>query len=175
MLPYSALMTLLSARRSWVWTKNARPLVSCPHPQKHFPVGSMGPSQVDPRLYAGCVSKDVTPKQLAAELGVRPQTVRQWLRGQGSQTVPYTRWRLSPDQVSQGTPPLPRSSRRLSDASAPGDPSKRDDRRADERCGRADQWSRRSGCRSEAEPQIGLPVRGLDAGTTPPIYASSHQ
>lgn len=71
----------------------------------------MGPSQVGPRLYAVCVSDDVTPKQLAAELGVRPQTIRQWLRSQGWQSVPYTRWRLSEEQVNEVRHHFQRSAR----------------------------------------------------------------
>jgi uncharacterized protein YjcR len=44
---------------------------------------------------------DVSPKQLSAELGVSERTIRAWLRKQGWQTVPYTRWRLGPDQAAK--------------------------------------------------------------------------
>ena len=43
----------------------------------------------------------VTPKQLAAELGVTPRTIRQWLRDQGWQSVPYARWQLTEEQDAQ--------------------------------------------------------------------------
>lgn len=42
----------------------------------------------------------VTPADLARELGVCPRTIREWLREQGWQSVPYTRWRLSPEQAA---------------------------------------------------------------------------
>ena len=43
----------------------------------------------------------ITPKQLAAELGVAPRTIRQWLREQGWQSVPYARWKLTREQADQ--------------------------------------------------------------------------
>lgn len=43
----------------------------------------------------------ITPKQLAAELGVTPRTIRRWLRDQGWQSVPYARWELTPEQADQ--------------------------------------------------------------------------
>ena len=43
----------------------------------------------------------VTPKQLAVELGVSDRTVRQWLRDQGWQSVPYARWELTDEQAAQ--------------------------------------------------------------------------
>lgn len=43
----------------------------------------------------------VTPEQLAKELGVSAKTIRQWLRDQGWQAVPYTRWHLTPEQAHQ--------------------------------------------------------------------------
>ncbi|WP_148612656.1 YfeC-like transcriptional regulator [Nocardioides rubriscoriae] len=43
----------------------------------------------------------VTPRQLAEELGLSDRTVRQWLRDQGWQGVPYTRWRLTEEQAAQ--------------------------------------------------------------------------
>lgn len=42
-----------------------------------------------------------TPADLARELGVSPRTIRKWLREQGWQSVPYTRWRLSPEQAAE--------------------------------------------------------------------------
>ncbi|GAA5144050.1 hypothetical protein GCM10023340_10940 [Nocardioides marinquilinus] len=43
---------------------------------------------------------EVTPKELGAELGISPRTIRAWLRAQGWQSVPYTRWRLTTDQAA---------------------------------------------------------------------------
>ena len=43
----------------------------------------------------------ITPKDLAEELGVEPRTIRQWLRDQGWQSVPYSRWELTPEQAAQ--------------------------------------------------------------------------
>ena len=42
----------------------------------------------------------VTPKELAAELGVSDRAIRQWLRDQGWQTVPYARWELTQGQAA---------------------------------------------------------------------------
>lgn len=47
------------------------------------------------------MTEPITPKQLAAELGVAPKTIRTWLRAQGWQTVPYSRWELSQNQADQ--------------------------------------------------------------------------
>lgn len=47
------------------------------------------------------MDQPVTPTDLARELGVSPMTIRRWLREQGWQSVPYTRWRLSVDQAGQ--------------------------------------------------------------------------
>jgi len=47
------------------------------------------------------VDLTVTPGELARELGVSAKSIRQWLREQGWQSSPYTRWRLSPDQAAQ--------------------------------------------------------------------------
>lgn len=44
---------------------------------------------------------EVTPVELAQELGISARSVRQWLREQGWQNIPYTRWRLSPDEAGQ--------------------------------------------------------------------------
>lgn len=44
-------------------------------------------------------AEPVTPKELAAELGVTPRTIRQWLRDQGWQGLPYARWELTRDQA----------------------------------------------------------------------------
>lgn len=43
----------------------------------------------------------VTPKDLAKELGVSDRTLRGWLRAQGWQSVPHTRWHLSQEQADQ--------------------------------------------------------------------------
>lgn len=43
----------------------------------------------------------MTPKQLAAELGRSDRAVRQWLRDQGWQSVPYARWHLTEEQAAQ--------------------------------------------------------------------------
>jgi len=43
----------------------------------------------------------VTPTELARELGVSAKSIRRWLREQGWQSVPYTRWQLSSDQAAQ--------------------------------------------------------------------------
>ncbi|WP_344087123.1 YfeC-like transcriptional regulator [Nostocoides veronense] len=43
----------------------------------------------------------MTPRELAKELGVSDRTIRQWLREQGWQSVPYARWRLTPEQARQ--------------------------------------------------------------------------
>lgn len=42
-----------------------------------------------------------TPDDLAKELGVAARTIRQWLRDQGWQSMPYTRWRLTPEQADK--------------------------------------------------------------------------
>lgn len=43
----------------------------------------------------------VTPRELAKELEVSARTIRQWMRDQGWQSAPYTRWHLTPEQASQ--------------------------------------------------------------------------
>jgi len=43
----------------------------------------------------------ITPTDLARELGLSPRTIRQWLRDQGWQSVPYARWELTQDQAQQ--------------------------------------------------------------------------
>jgi uncharacterized protein YjcR len=48
----------------------------------------------------GSVEQTVTPQELARELGISAKTLRQWLRDQGWQSVPYTRWQLTPDQAA---------------------------------------------------------------------------
>ena len=50
--------------------------------------------------YAHGVPDLLTPKQLAAELGVTDRAVRQWLRLQGWQSMPYARWQLTPSQAA---------------------------------------------------------------------------
>jgi len=47
------------------------------------------------------MTEPITPKQLSAELGVSDIAIRQWLRDQGWQRVPYARWELKPDQATQ--------------------------------------------------------------------------
>lgn len=47
------------------------------------------------------MTEPITPKQLSAELGVSDKAIRQWLRDQGWQSVPYARWELTPDQATQ--------------------------------------------------------------------------
>jgi hypothetical protein len=47
------------------------------------------------------VADFVTPKDLAKELAKSDRTVRQYLRDQGWQSVPYARWELTPDQARQ--------------------------------------------------------------------------
>lgn len=43
----------------------------------------------------------ITPKQLAVQLGVACRTIRQWLRDQGWQSVPYAHWALTQQQADQ--------------------------------------------------------------------------
>ena len=47
------------------------------------------------------MSDTITPKELASELGVSDRAIRQWLRDQGWQSVPYTRWALTPGQAAK--------------------------------------------------------------------------
>lgn len=51
--------------------------------------------------YSRGMTEPVTPKQLSAELGVSDRAIRQWLRDQGWQSVPYARWELTPEQAEQ--------------------------------------------------------------------------
>lgn len=51
------------------------------------------------------MTEPITPKQLSAELGVSDRAIRQWLRDQGWQSVPYARWELTPHQVPNGFAP----------------------------------------------------------------------
>jgi uncharacterized protein YjcR len=51
--------------------------------------------------YRQKMSEPITPKQLSAELGVSDRAIRQWLRDQGWQSVPYARWELTPEQAQQ--------------------------------------------------------------------------
>ena len=73
---------------------------AAPHPQKHFPVGFIRTPHRG-NGYAQSVPDLPTPKQLAAELGVTERAVRRWLRLQGWQSMPYTRWHLSPEQAAK--------------------------------------------------------------------------
>jgi uncharacterized protein YjcR len=43
----------------------------------------------------------ITPNALAKELNTSPRTIRQWLRDQGWQSVPYARWELTEEQARQ--------------------------------------------------------------------------
>ncbi|WP_353848635.1 YfeC-like transcriptional regulator [Cellulomonas sp.] len=47
------------------------------------------------------MNQTVTPAELARELGVSAKSIRRWLREQGWQSVPHTRWQLSADQAVQ--------------------------------------------------------------------------
>jgi hypothetical protein len=42
----------------------------------------------------------ITPSDLAKELGLSPRTIREWLRAQGWQSRPYTRWQLTVEQAT---------------------------------------------------------------------------
>lgn len=47
------------------------------------------------------MDEPITPTQLAKEVGVAPRTIRQWLRDQGWQSMPYARWELTRGQAEQ--------------------------------------------------------------------------
>ena len=47
------------------------------------------------------MAEPITPTGLAKELGMSPRTIRQWLRDQGWQSVPYARWELTQDQAQR--------------------------------------------------------------------------
>lgn len=51
--------------------------------------------------YRRWMTELITPKKLAAELGVSERAIRQWLRDQGWQSVPYARWELTQEQATQ--------------------------------------------------------------------------
>jgi uncharacterized protein YjcR len=51
--------------------------------------------------YRRQMTEPITPKELAAELGVSDRAIRQWLRDQGWQSVPYARWELTQEQAAQ--------------------------------------------------------------------------
>ncbi len=51
--------------------------------------------------YRRKMTEPTTPIQLSGELGVSDRAIRQWLRDQGWQSVPYARWELTPDQAKQ--------------------------------------------------------------------------
>lgn len=51
--------------------------------------------------YRRRMTEPITPKQLAAELGVSDRAIRQWLRDQGWQSVPYARWELTAEQAQK--------------------------------------------------------------------------
>lgn len=50
--------------------------------------------------YAHGVPDLLTPKELAAELGVTDAAVRWWLRLQGWRSMPYARWLVTPSQAA---------------------------------------------------------------------------
>lgn len=102
--------TLASANlhtRSRVWGPMAIIAESTPDPwtgfapPKLFSEGWGGLVPSPEVAYADSVKDEVTPRDLAEELRVPQKAIRQWLRDQGWQSVPYTRWRLSADQASQ--------------------------------------------------------------------------
>jgi uncharacterized protein YjcR len=45
------------------------------------------------------MAETITPRELAKELGLSARTIRGWLRAQGWQSQPYTRWHLTADQA----------------------------------------------------------------------------
>ena len=47
------------------------------------------------------MAETITPRELARELGVTDRAIRQWLRDQGWQAVPYTRWNLTLEQAAE--------------------------------------------------------------------------
>jgi uncharacterized protein YjcR len=47
------------------------------------------------------MEESITPNDLSAELGVSAKSIRQWLRDQGWQSVPYARWELTPEQAAE--------------------------------------------------------------------------
>ena len=49
----------------------------------------------------GTMSETITPRELAKQIGVSDRAIRQWLRDQGWQAVPYARWNLTADQIAQ--------------------------------------------------------------------------
>jgi uncharacterized protein YjcR len=50
--------------------------------------------------YLRGMTDPITPSRLSAELGVSAKTIRQWLRDQGWQSIPYARWELTPEQTA---------------------------------------------------------------------------
>jgi uncharacterized protein YjcR len=64
-------------------------------------VREQGLRQADDPHYLRQMTEPITPKELAAELGVSDRAVRQWLRDQGWQSVPYARWELTQEQAAQ--------------------------------------------------------------------------
>lgn len=47
------------------------------------------------------MSETITPRELAKELSVSDRAVRQWLRDQAWQAVPYARWHLMAEQAAE--------------------------------------------------------------------------
>ena len=45
------------------------------------------------------MTEPITSKELSTEFGISDRAIRQWLRDQGWQNVPYARWELSPEQA----------------------------------------------------------------------------
>ncbi len=64
-------------------------------------VGTALPSGTAVPPYHPTMGERLTPRELAEELGVSDRAVRQWLRDQSWQAVPYARWHLTAEQASQ--------------------------------------------------------------------------
>lgn len=60
---------------------------------------SLGGSRYCQGMAEGRPVGTITPRELAEELGVSDRTIRQWLRKQGWQSMPYARWHLTPEQA----------------------------------------------------------------------------
>lgn len=46
------------------------------------------------------MAETITPRELAKELGLSARTIRGWLRAQGWQSHPYTRWHLTDEKAA---------------------------------------------------------------------------
>ena len=47
------------------------------------------------------MTEQITPADLSKELKVSRKTIRQWMRDQGWQSVPYARWHLTKEQADR--------------------------------------------------------------------------